>query len=292
MLSHYDAVLWYTGDDIIPREPTRAGGNASRLAVQELYEVREFLNEGGRALYTGKHAGTAHTSGNAVLRPVRERGLRGPGGAPLPTGVWLGRRRERRPRVLVRRRPGERGAGLDGDGRRRSTCSAWTTRSRAGVGPQRRGQRRQPGQRATRSSRRAASCRGRVPAVRELGVRQVRPPRRAVRPAYGRLVRPLPDRGRVLQAPDEDGRPSRRAAETCRSGPRTTRSPPGTSCSSRCTLSARTTGRRCPLRAHDARTPGDSCPEGWRELHPHLDHYQTLNEPTARARRPATAGCR
>jgi hypothetical protein len=22
---------------------------------------------------------------------------------------------------------------------------------------------------------------------------------------------------------------------------------------------------------------GDSCPEGWRELHPHLDHYQTLN---------------
>jgi hypothetical protein len=23
---------------------------------------------------------------------------------------------------------------------------------------------------------------------------------------------------------------------------------------------------------------GDSCPEGWRELHPHLDHYQTLSE--------------
>jgi len=64
VLSHYDAVLWYTGDDVIPRETYQGPGNASRLAVQELYEVREFLNEGGRALYTGQHAGTAHTSGN------------------------------------------------------------------------------------------------------------------------------------------------------------------------------------------------------------------------------------
>jgi hypothetical protein len=64
VLSHYDAVLWYTGDDVIPRETYQGPGNASRLAVQELYEVREFLNEGGRALYSGKHAGTAHTSGN------------------------------------------------------------------------------------------------------------------------------------------------------------------------------------------------------------------------------------
>jgi hypothetical protein len=64
VLSHYDAVLWYTGDDVIPRETYQGAGNASRLAVQELYEVREFLNEGGRALYTGKHAGTAHTTGN------------------------------------------------------------------------------------------------------------------------------------------------------------------------------------------------------------------------------------
>jgi Zinc carboxypeptidase len=64
VLSHYDAVLWYTGDDTIPRETYQGPGNASRLAVQELYEIREFLNEGGRALYTGQHAGTAHTSGN------------------------------------------------------------------------------------------------------------------------------------------------------------------------------------------------------------------------------------
>ena len=28
---------------------------------------------------------------------------------------------------------------------------------------------------------------------------------------------------------------------------------------------------------HTTQDTGDSCPEGWRELHPHLDHYQTLN---------------
>jgi hypothetical protein len=65
VLSHYDAVLWYTGDDVIPREPGWGPGNASRIAIQELYEIREFLNEGGRVAYAGKHAGTAHTAGNA-----------------------------------------------------------------------------------------------------------------------------------------------------------------------------------------------------------------------------------
>ena len=28
---------------------------------------------------------------------------------------------------------------------------------------------------------------------------------------------------------------------------------------------------------HTTQDTGDSCPEGWRELHPHLDHYQTVN---------------
>jgi hypothetical protein len=66
VLSHYRAVIWYTGNDIITREPGWAGGNASRLANDEYIEVRSFLNEGGRLLYTGKFAGhqgtTAHGS--------------------------------------------------------------------------------------------------------------------------------------------------------------------------------------------------------------------------------------
>jgi hypothetical protein len=66
VLSHYKAVIWYTGNDVITREPGWAGGNASRLANDEIIEVRAFLNEGGRLLYTGKFAGhqgtTAHGS--------------------------------------------------------------------------------------------------------------------------------------------------------------------------------------------------------------------------------------
>ena len=63
VLSHYDAVIWYTGDDVVTREAGWAAGNASRLAMQELLEVRDFVNEGGRVLYTGKHAGQQYTPG-------------------------------------------------------------------------------------------------------------------------------------------------------------------------------------------------------------------------------------
>ncbi len=62
VLSHYDAVVWYTGDDIVTREPGWGAGNASRLAMQELLEVRDFVNEGGRVAYTGQRAGQQYTS--------------------------------------------------------------------------------------------------------------------------------------------------------------------------------------------------------------------------------------
>src|SRR5215211_6877518 len=61
VLSHYDAVVWYTGDDLVTREPGWGPGNASTLAMQELLEVRDFVNEGGRVLYTGQAAGQQYT---------------------------------------------------------------------------------------------------------------------------------------------------------------------------------------------------------------------------------------
>jgi hypothetical protein len=67
VLSHYKAVVWYTGDDIITREPGWGGGNASRLAMTELLSVRDYLNEGGRVLYTGKYAGFEYTTTTAQL---------------------------------------------------------------------------------------------------------------------------------------------------------------------------------------------------------------------------------
>jgi hypothetical protein len=61
VLSHYDAIIWYTGDDVVTREAGWGPGNASRLAMQELLEVRDFVNDGGRGLYTGQAAGQQYT---------------------------------------------------------------------------------------------------------------------------------------------------------------------------------------------------------------------------------------
>jgi Zinc carboxypeptidase/Immune inhibitor A-like, MAM domain len=71
VLGHYQAVIWYTGDDIITREPGWGPGNASRLAMTELLSVRDYLNEGGRVLYTGKYAGHQYTQahGNQLYDP-------------------------------------------------------------------------------------------------------------------------------------------------------------------------------------------------------------------------------
>ncbi len=63
VLSHYKAVIWYTGDDVITRDQGMLPGTASRLANDELLAVREYLNEGGRLLYTGKYAGLEYAQG-------------------------------------------------------------------------------------------------------------------------------------------------------------------------------------------------------------------------------------
>jgi hypothetical protein len=74
VLSHYDAVVWYTGDDVITRDAGWPGGTASRLAMDEILNAREFMNNGGGILYTGKYAGTQFAGGYAY----------DPKGGPLP----------------------------------------------------------------------------------------------------------------------------------------------------------------------------------------------------------------
>jgi hypothetical protein len=57
VLSHYRAVLWYTGNDLFIREPGAvAGTGTSKLANDEILNVRAYLNDGGKLLYTGQHA--------------------------------------------------------------------------------------------------------------------------------------------------------------------------------------------------------------------------------------------
>jgi zinc carboxypeptidase/immune inhibitor InhA-like protein len=66
VLSHYQAVIWYTGDDAITREAGRGANNGSRLAIQELYGIRDYLNEGGKVFYTGKFAGHQYAPGHGA----------------------------------------------------------------------------------------------------------------------------------------------------------------------------------------------------------------------------------
>lgn len=81
VLSHYKAVIWYTGDDVITRETTMQPGTASRLANDGMLALRSFINEGGRVLYTGKYAGYQFAFGyefqpetNAPCNPNDENG--------------------------------------------------------------------------------------------------------------------------------------------------------------------------------------------------------------------------
>src|SRR5215217_3187122 len=63
VLGHYDAVVWYTGDDVITRDRGMVPGTASRLANDELLAMRQYLDEGGRLLFTGKYAGLQYAQG-------------------------------------------------------------------------------------------------------------------------------------------------------------------------------------------------------------------------------------
>jgi hypothetical protein len=61
VLGHYDAVVWYSGNDVLTREPGQAPGTgSSTLAHSEILEVRSYLNEGGKLLHTGQWAGYQH----------------------------------------------------------------------------------------------------------------------------------------------------------------------------------------------------------------------------------------
>jgi Zinc carboxypeptidase len=57
VLSHYDAVIWYTGNDLTTRNVAEAGGVADLEAHRTITAVRDFVNEGGRVALTGASSG-------------------------------------------------------------------------------------------------------------------------------------------------------------------------------------------------------------------------------------------
>jgi hypothetical protein len=85
VLSHYDAVIFETGNDLVTRTAGRAGGNADRLALDEMWELRAFMNEGGRVMVAGDSAGQQYTSaavGNQLYDPKGQIACN-----PLPAGT-------------------------------------------------------------------------------------------------------------------------------------------------------------------------------------------------------------
>jgi hypothetical protein len=95
VLSHYDAVLWYSGDDVVTREADRGPGNADRLAMEEILNMRAYMNEGGSVLYSGKTAGEQYGTNLGVqfYDPKDEGPCRLPGSpAPVPNDAFDPRR--------------------------------------------------------------------------------------------------------------------------------------------------------------------------------------------------------
>ena len=57
VLSHYDAVVWYTGDDVYVREPGQpANTGTSRVFGETILGARDYLNDGGKLLVSGQQA--------------------------------------------------------------------------------------------------------------------------------------------------------------------------------------------------------------------------------------------
>ena len=154
VLSHYKAVIWYTGDDIITRDPGMVAGH--RVPPRERRAAsRTRVPERGRpAALHGQVRGSGVRPGVRV-QPRDERAVR-----PEQRGGRLPGPVRRLPAVLPRRVHLQRGRGHD---RRRERCTtswAWTIRSTGWAG---RSALRAPTTRTTppRSSRRAGSCRKR-----------------------------------------------------------------------------------------------------------------------------------
>jgi hypothetical protein len=87
VLSHYDAVIWYKGNDFVTREPGWTAGNSSRLANDLMLEARAYLNEGGKLLYTGQWAGAVENglAGTQLFDPVANKRCVGSNGSVLHT---------------------------------------------------------------------------------------------------------------------------------------------------------------------------------------------------------------
>ena len=281
VLSHYRAVVWYTGNDLVTREPGWSAGNASRLAVEEVLEVRDFLNEGGRLLYTGKAAGHQYTGAhgtqlydpfqNAQCRanPTVQARCRALGGSGDGTNdfleYWLGA-------YVLNDNAGTNGTGgLDNVNGRDNPFSATSWGFNGADSAQNQNH-----------SASFITTSGILPAATY--------PQFASRVAakYDRPGGPFDPHTGTYYVYSQIGDISYKRLT------RTINVPAAGATMSFWTshdtefpwdfvfVEVHTVGQNNwttlpDLNGHTSQNTGDSCPAGWRELHPFIDHYQTLN---------------
>ena len=72
VLSHYDAVVWYMGNNFVTRTAGRGPGNVDRLHNEMTLEARAYMNAGGKVLLTGQWAGALENgqAGTQLFDPV------------------------------------------------------------------------------------------------------------------------------------------------------------------------------------------------------------------------------
>ncbi|HEX6336095.1 MAG TPA: M14 family zinc carboxypeptidase [Jiangellaceae bacterium] len=72
VMSHYDAVVWYMGNNFVTRTAGRGPGNVDRLHNEMTLEIRAYLNEGGKLLFNGQWAGALENglAGTQLYDPV------------------------------------------------------------------------------------------------------------------------------------------------------------------------------------------------------------------------------
>ena len=214
MLSHYDGVIWYTGDDIVTRKagpgrrqrrPARARRDARDPRVHGRGRPRRLHGQARRAAVLGRRVGNQYydPKNEVTVQPGPAAPRPGTRGVPAAARLRVRRRpRQRRARVLVRRRRPGRRRRVDRDGTPFDLLGVDDPFDGLAVVAQRRGERQQPGHElVVRRDERHPAAR-RVPAVRELAVVALGQAGRAVRSALGHPVRLLADRRRVLQAAD------------------------------------------------------------------------------------------
>ncbi len=73
VLSHYKAVVWYTGNDLLPRAPGQGPGTGvSKVSNDTMIAVRSFMHEGGKLLLSGQHAAYSSINPGYAFNPQGE----------------------------------------------------------------------------------------------------------------------------------------------------------------------------------------------------------------------------